>query len=185
MGTIEISQQTVKRAVGGDREAFEEIYRVLSPFVYNVALGMVAARESAEDITQEVFLKIHKNLWKFRFRSTLKTWTYRVTVNTALNFLRKYPSGRTIEMKNPELYAVEPGVYEHMEKEDGRRRLASLLEKLNPDQRACLILRELQGFSYEEIARALGVKINTVRSRLKRARQILMNEAKEVVKNEV
>ncbi len=185
MGIIDIPQQTVVRAARGDIRAFEEIYRSFSPFVYTVALRMVRGHEGAEDITQEVFLKIYKNVWKFRFRSSLKTWIYRVTFNTVLNFLRKYPSGRYIEMKDPAQYAVEPDVYEHIRKEDNRQRLDTLLEKLNPDQRACIVLRELQGFSYEEIAQTLRIKINTVRSRLKRARRILMNEAKEVVTNEV
>ena len=186
MGTIDIPQQTVARAARGDIRAFEEIYRSFSPFVYTVALRMVRAHEVAEDITQEVFLKIYRNVWKFRFRSSLKTWIYRITFNTVLNFLRKYPSGRYIEMKDPAAQsAVEPDVYEHIQKEDDRQRLDTLLEKLNPDQRACIVLRELQGFSYEEIAQTLRIKINTVRSRLKRARRILMNEAKEGVANEV
>ena len=89
MDIKEISNDLLQQASQGDIQAFEEIYKITSSFVYSMALRTIRNREDAQEITQEVFLKIFKNLKDFKFRSSFKTWVYRITVNTALNFIKK------------------------------------------------------------------------------------------------
>lgn len=177
----EIPHSTLQEAARGNEQAFEQIYAIASGFVYTVAYRIINNPEKAADATQEVFLKIYKYLKNFRFRSSFKTWLYRVTVNTTLTIARRNQkhykqligyddalSYRRAPETTPETGA-NPGDAEH---------LRQLLEKLNPDQRACIILREIEGLSYKEIAESLKTNINTVRTRLLRARQTLMRLSK-------
>lgn len=179
MDIRDISNDLLLKVSNGDVQAFEEIYKMLGSFVYNVALRIVGNREDAQEITQEVFLKIFKNLKSFKFQSSFKTWLYRVTVNTALNSLRKtrHDQSRQVEY-NENIYIGAPmqnDPTEHIMDQRGiEEKVNSLLDTLNPEHRTCIILREMQGLSYKEIARVLNININTVRSRLKRAREILL-----------
>ncbi len=173
----EISNELVMRAAKGDVGAFEEIYKATSRFVYNVVLRTTNNRDNTNEVTQDVFLKVYNSLRNFGFRSSFKTWVYRIAVNTAINYCKarsRYERGR-IEY-DPAVHDVEAPysvASEHDEAEsDGR--IARLLDLLDPDQRACIVLREIEGFDYRSIADTLGININTVRSRLKRARERLM-----------
>jgi len=178
----EIAHTTLKEAARGNEEAFEQIYALASGFVYTVAYRIINNPEKAADITQEVFLKIYKYLKNFRFRSSFKTWLYRVTVNTALTIAadcRKRNSG-VVAYDDAINYAGNPEtVTSRAANVDNKEYLNQLLEKLNPDQRACIILREIEGLSYKQIAEALKININTVRTRLLRARQTLMHLSKQ------
>lgn len=175
---LDISNQIIERAAAGDIDAFEEIYRAASGFVYNVALRMTNNREDAAEVTQDVFMKAYNNLKDFQFRSSLKTWLYRITANTAINHYKKgakHARGR-IEFEPALDYGQQdkdPAV-DLIEKEEREKQVSSLLEAVPPEQRACLVLREIEGLSYKEIAEALKININTVRTRLKRARQKLL-----------
>jgi len=179
----------IQKASKGDLKAFEEIYKAASGFVYSCAHRVVNNASDAEEITQEVFLKVHKNLEKFEFRSSLKTWIYRITVNTAINYSKKMkremPPHKEIENEQP-LADTEHRIDNIIENSDNERVLQALLGILNPDQKACLILREIEGLDYKEIAAALRININTVRSRLKRARETLVASRKSgEIKNEL
>jgi RNA polymerase sigma factor (sigma-70 family) len=171
----EISQETIMRAAGGDMEAFEAIYKASSGFVYNVALKMVRKTTEAEEITQDVFVKIYKSLKDFEFKSSFKTWAYRITVNTALNRCRQAEKDReAVEMEDMSIIpAKKDDLKERIDDEDSTRKADLMLSVLNPEQRACIVLRELEGLGYGEIANALNIPVNTVRSRLKRGRETL------------
>ncbi|MBU3912092.1 MAG: RNA polymerase sigma factor [Candidatus Omnitrophica bacterium] len=177
----DISRDLLTQASKGDMQAFEEIYRLASGFVYSVALRITANADEAKEVTQDVFIKVYKKLWRFRFQSSFKTWVYRVTTNTALNTLKKISKeiGRradydvALKVKDDRAATTQA-----VERDDNKRLLSSLLGMLNPDQRACIILREIEGLDYREISKALGVNINTVRSRLKRAREALIPHGK-------
>ncbi|MFC1599163.1 RNA polymerase sigma factor [Candidatus Omnitrophota bacterium] len=186
----DIPKDVLMQASRGDMQAFEQIYKATSGFVYSVAYRIVSSREDAEDITQEVFLRIYNNLKKFQFRSSFKTWVYRITANTAINTYRKKvkETRRSADFDVAiETIGVSGGIDEAIERTDSQSVVSWLLKKLNPDHRACIVLREIQGLSYKEIARALKININTVRSRLKRARLCLLafGKTREVVKDEV
>ena len=177
-----IPKDIVERASRGDMGAFEEIYRIISGFVYNVALRVVNNASDAEEITQDVFMKIYKNLGKFRFKSSLKTWVYRITINTAVNRYRK--TAKELRRRGDydtvlKTHPADDRIEEHFKDDDNEKLLKYLLNKLNVGQRSCIVLREIEGLSYKEISRALGINVNTVRSRLRRARAALMAYGRE------
>ncbi len=171
----ELGLDVIRRAQENDIAAFEEIYRHYAGMVYRVALRMTRRVEDAEEVTQEVFVAVHRHLKTFAGNAQLKTWIYRIAVNCSLNALKK--GKRTMEVAWDEGFDPEDpkqDVRGSVEKEDQQVKIASLLEELNTDQKMCLVLRAQEGLSYEDIAKALNININTVRSRLKRARETLM-----------
>jgi RNA polymerase sigma-70 factor (ECF subfamily) len=173
---MDIQKDILIRAAQGDAQAFEEVYKVSSSFVYNVAYRVVNNREDALEVSQEVFMLIYNKLKGFRFESSFKTWVYRITANHAINFAKKNSRAKTVPYEDT--YgegAVLSDVQANMDQEHQNQLVESLLAELNPDQRACVVLRDIQGLSYEEIAQALNININTVRSRLKRSREKLMS----------
>lgn len=168
----DISADILRKASMGDADSFESIYKDTADFVYNVALRIVRNSEDAEEVTQEVFLTVHRKLKYFRFESSVKTWIYRITVNRALNLAKKRSrENMKITEYGKEFHPVT-GTAQGVEKDD--RAIDALLGAVDPDQRACLVLRNVEGLSYKEISDALKININTVRSRLRRAREKLI-----------
>jgi RNA polymerase sigma-70 factor (ECF subfamily) len=164
----------VERHLWGDPAAFEEIYRAHAEMVYNLALRLSGDPEGALDLSQEVFLRIHRHLPKFRGRSSLKTWIYRVTVNHCRSRLRRRrPPIRPLAGEEERLAGLaDPGrgPEERALADDAGRSLAAALAELPVQYREAVVLRDLEGLEYEEIARVLGVRIGTVRSRIARGR---------------
>lgn len=185
----DIAKDTLIQAKEGSMEAFEKIYRAASDYIYNIALRITNNREDAEEATQDVFLKVRKNLIGFRFRSSFKTWIYRIAVNTAINVHRvrvKELNRRLRYSDDIEQETISVTVQETMDKTSYEWLLKSMLNTLNPDQRACVVLKDMEGLSYKEIAEVLETNINTVRSRLKRARErLLAFRQKGVIRNEM
>lgn len=176
----DLGLDVIRRAQDNDIAAFEEIYRYYAGMVYRVALRMTRRVEDAEEVTQEVFVAVHRHLKTFAGNAQLKTWIYRIAVNCSLNALKK--GKRSPEVSWDEGFDPEDtrqGVREAVEKEAREARISSLMEILSADQKMCLVLRAQEGLSYEEIAQALNININTVRSRLKRARETLLASQKE------
>jgi len=184
----DITDEIIMNAAKGDHDAFESIYRAHSKFVYNVAWRIVNTREMAEDVTQEVFITIYRKLANFQFRSSLKTWIYRTAINTAINYSKKMSriKGKTTEY-HEQIHSVSvlSAAHDASDKEHNEQLVSELLGALNEDQRACVVLRNIEDLSYQQIAEALNININTVRSRLSRAREAILNLRKEVIKNEV
>lgn len=182
-----IEPELVTKAAGGDMAAFEEIYVRTSGFVYGIALRVLGDRSEAEDVTQEVFIRVYRNLKGFGFRSSLSTWLYRITMNATLNARRRYSrdADRRVEY-NDETHgpAQGPDQSEKASRLEREKALAKLLENLSPEHRACIVLREIEDLSYEEMADVLHININTVRSRLKRAREALMAAGRKEVKSD-
>ena len=183
-----ITKNIIIEASEGSTEAFERIYNEYSGFVYNVAFRVVNNIDEAEEVTQDVFLTVFRKLKSFKFKSSLKTWVYRIAVNMAIDYARK----RTREQDHTVLYedynklskTIDP-VSEEIERAQQEKTISTLLEALSPDQRVCIVLRSIEGLSYQEISESLNININTVRSRLKRAREKLIALRKEMVKNEM
>ncbi len=176
-----IPDELIYRATGGDMDAFEAIYRLTAGFVYAVSYRVVYSREDAEEVTQDVFIKVYDNLKKFKEGTSFKAWIYRIAVNTAINYYNKKKRDIThdgdYEIAS-ELYGKGPEVEENLQAKHNEEKVEELLSRLNPDQKACMVLREIEGMSYEEIAKVLNIKINTVRTRLKRAREALVKYVK-------
>jgi len=178
---MDISKETLMKAAGGQMEAFEHVYKVASGFVYNIALRITRNTEDAQEVTQDVFIKIHRNLKNFQFQSSFKTWVYRIAVNTSINAYKRRSREilRRVDYETTVKTVAAPETEKTVDKQDNEMITQSLLEVLNPDQRVCIVLREIQGLSYEEIADTLKININTVRSRLKRARETLLAYGKK------
>ena len=184
----DIDEDFVKKASEGDVESFEKIFRSYSDYVYNVALRILQNREDAQEVTQEVFMSVYRNLKNFHFKSKLKTWIYRITINMAISRSKKQSkiNGRTVDYDDTSISGNPLSFLdERMEKEDKESIIKKLLDILTPEQRACIVLRNIEGLSYQEIAQVLDVNINAVRSRLKRAREKVLAFKKGAMANEL
>ncbi len=162
----------------GEPEAFEEVYHRFAQMVFNLAYRMSGTVEEAEDLAQEVFLRIHRHLGRFNGRSALKTWVYRVTLNHCRSKLgrKRYPTQPLAEENDGEgARLVDEGrsPEDLTLARDAGRQVSLALRELKPVFREAVVLRDLQGLSYEEIAEILKVRIGTVRSRIARGRDRL------------
>jgi len=185
---IEVPRDLIEQAASGDETAFEEIYKLTSDYVYTVAYRVTGNIEDAQEVTQDVFVSIYRNLWKFKFRSSMKTWIYRITVNKAINYYnrnKKKKKHETPDEAAMRYKGTQPDIYASMNREDGQKKISLMMKTLNPDQRACLMLRAVEGLSYEEIAETLKININTVRTRLKRGREKLLQYVNGEAGNEL
>jgi len=172
----------VDRVLGGDREAFASLVTRHQKKIFNFMYRMVGERGAAEDLTQEVFLKVYEALPRFRKAAAFSTWLYRIAHNHCLNALKG--RGREIAVsaltsetanRNPVAAIVEPSASpeERLERQELQAVVQGKLAELTPEHRAVLVLRDIQGLSYDEIAAALELEDGTVRSRLHRARMEL------------
>jgi RNA polymerase sigma-70 factor (ECF subfamily) len=161
----------VSRAQSGRLDAFEELVRRHRLATYRVALRVLGDESDAEDATQDAFVQAWRNLGGFRADAAFSTWMYRIVTNRCLNMLRArrrtepLPDDREAPASRPDRIAEARWEVEDL-------KLAIL--RLTPEQRAPLVLRELQGCTYEQIADALDISIPAVKSRLHRARLELL-----------
>jgi RNA polymerase sigma-70 factor (ECF subfamily) len=168
-----------RRHAAGDRGAFDEIYAGYAPMVYSLALRLSGQAEEAADLTQEVFLRVHRHLGSFGGRSTLKTWIYRVALNHCRERLERHrPITLPIGEETDEAGAVrlaDPGrgPEELAVAADLGRLVTRALALLPLAFREAVVLRDLEGLAYEEIAAVTGVHLGTVRSRNARGREQL------------
>ena len=173
-------RELVRRAQQEDQEAFEELVRRHQHRVFAVAGGILRRREDVEDIAQQVFVKAYFSLKRFDQRAAFSTWLYKITVNECWDLLRKKKvrplvyeadlseeQARMIEVSE-EKGSSAPDISERLE---ARQRVERLLEGLDERDRLMLILKEVEGFSIEEIAEVLELNANTVKVRLFRARR--------------
>ncbi len=161
----------------GDPAAFEEIYRTHEEMVFNLCLRLSGDRERAADLSQEVFLRVYRHLGKFQGRSSLKTWVYRVALNHCRSRLaRRRPPSRPGEDDEERLARVADsrrGPEEKALANDEARRVERALAGLPRPFREAVVLRDLEGLAYDEIAEVLGTRLGTVRSRIARGRGML------------
>ncbi|MBI2874771.1 MAG: RNA polymerase sigma factor [Firmicutes bacterium] len=163
----------VAAAQQGDLEAFGVLVKRHEKWVYNLAYRMLGHREDASDLAQEAFLKAYRALSRFRGASSFKTWLYRITSNLCLDALRRRTPQRQAGELKPTVADPSPGPHERAEERERLAKVHAAIVSLPDHQRLCLILRDLQGLSYEEIASAAAVNVGTVKSRLNRARLAL------------
>jgi RNA polymerase sigma-70 factor (ECF subfamily) len=170
--------ELVERHRYGDRAAFEQIYRRHAEMVFNLALRMTGDPEEAADVSQETFLRVHRHCGRFRGQSSLKTWIYRVAVNCCRSRFRRNQTWRT-RIVSGSLERIEQVADTRRGPEDrtlardrGETVMQALLRLPEPFREA-VVLRDLEGLTYEEIARVVGTRIGTVRSRIARGRDRL------------
>lgn len=173
-----IEQELVRMAAQGDQDAFASLVRQYENKVYHLALRMCGNEVDAWDVAQEAFLSAWRGLPSFRGEAGFSTWLYRLTSNAAVDHLRRarrQREGPSLDSGEPGLDVPDPGPspQEAAEGAELRSAVAAGLGALSEGHRQVLVLREVQGLSYEEIAGALDLDLGTVKSRLSRARGAL------------
>lgn len=183
----------VKRARNGDRDAFQILMTRYQRKVFSICFGMVRNSDDAMDLSQETFVKVYRNLQGFQGDSSFYTWVYRIARNVSIDHIRKAQRNRTVDYDDT-LGRDEDGDDDGMlpgrlgidpERVLARRELVSKIEdalgELSPAHRECIVLREVQGLSYQEMADILGISIGTVMSRLHHARKNMQKSLAEYV----
>ncbi|MGH9257446.1 MAG: sigma-70 family RNA polymerase sigma factor [Vicinamibacterales bacterium] len=172
----------VARCATGDEAACAELVAAHQRMVYGLAFNLLGDRDEALDLSQEVFLRIFRTLSRFRGQSALRTWIYRIVINQARNRQRWWRRRHRAEQVSLDDYLRNFGDLEARQDILPDRLLASketaakiwqAMDQLPFDQRTALILREIDGLRYDEIAYSLDIPVGTVKSRLTRARQTL------------
>jgi RNA polymerase sigma-70 factor (ECF subfamily) len=177
----DLDLELVERHRFGDAQAFDEIYHRFDQMAYNLAFRLSGDAEVAADLTQEIFLRVFRHIGQFRGHSSLKTWIFRIAVNHCRSSLgRKHlltqpfvdepGEGGVLGLNLPD---PSRGPEDLAVAADESRRVAAGLARVPPKFREAVVLRDLEGLSYEEIAEVLGVRIGTVRSRIARGREQL------------
>ena len=173
----------IERCLGGDEEGFEMLVKKHQNHVINTVYSLIGATRDADDIAQEVFIKVYKNLVSFNKKAKFSTWLYRITVNTAYNHLKK--EKRSV----PSDYVQAADVFrksslEELESREKQELIRKSIERLPFRFRRVIVLKEIEGLSYKDIAKTLGCRLGTVESRLFRARRMLKKILSPIVKEE-
>lgn len=175
MGVAEDEAQLIQRAKAGDGAAAAEIVERYQRRVYTLCLRLLGNRDDAEEMTQETLVKALTGLERFDGRASFSTWLHRVATNACYSRLRSEnvrSRGRVPwpEVGEPEAASRVKRGDEAVDARHRQRQVAAALDRLQPEQRTVLVLRDVQGLEYEQLAEVLGVPIGTVKSRLFRAR---------------
>lgn len=179
--TVLFENEIVRSVLRGNVNDFEKLVTAYEKNVYNIALRMVGDPDDAADMTQETFIKAYRSLSSFRGDSKFSSWLYRIASNVCLDFLRsrsRHPqvSLSTVDEDDRatfELPDMRQNPEEQLMKKLGMEAVRRGLEQLPEQQRQILVLRELGGLSYAELAQTLGLEEGTVKSRIFRARKRL------------
>lgn len=179
-------KELVRKVRNGDIEAFEKLISSYEKRILNIALGMLGNYDDACDITQEVCIKIYNSINSFKENSSFSTWVYRITSNTCLDELRKRKKtisttvigdeGEEFEIQAPD---SERSIDDIVESREAVYAIRSCILELAPENRIIIILRDIYGYSYEEISNILTINVGTVKSRLNRARNLLKEKIKK------
>ena len=171
----------VSRLQANEDAAYDELVRVYHASIFHVAFRMLGDSSDAADAVQEIFLKVFRNVQRFRGESSLKTWIYRIAFSEILNRLRWWKRrfrSFTVSLDDDHdgkgqyihLAASNPSPLQALESKERESAIQQTLTKLSGEHRSIVILRDIEGFSYSEIADILGISVGTVKSRLARAR---------------
>lgn len=184
----------VRRCQKGDALAFEQLVVKYRSKVFSMIYGMVQNEQDAWDLAQEGFVKAWRSIHRFKGQASFYTWLYRIVTNVAIDSLRRKSFKKTAEFDD-EIAAtqVEPGSktmpqpdpmpHQGLEREEIRHRIEHAINKLSPEHRAVIVMKEIEELQYNEIAEALGCSIGTVMSRLFYARKKLQILLKDVYEN--
>lgn len=177
----------VKRSRNGDLDAFEELVKRYEGKVYTVAYRFMGNHADASDLAQDAFIRAYQALPSFRGDASFATWLYRIVSNVCRDEIRKQQRHKKVSLDevmlqpggNPSLMAAEMSPEESAETNEIQYMVQKQLNSLSGDHRLILVMREIQGLSYEEIASSLDCTLGTVKSRLNRARQTLRQKMLE------
>jgi len=171
----------VRRLQANEDAAYDELVRIYNSSIYHVAYRMLGDSAEASDAVQDIFLKVFRNIRTFRGDASLKTWIFRIGISEILNRLRWWKRRSrlsTVSMDDDHngngngicIRDSAPSPYQSLETKEKDLAIQQALGRLSKDHRSIVVLRDIEGFSYTEIADVLGVSVGTVKSRLARAR---------------
>ncbi|MEE9493457.1 MAG: RNA polymerase sigma factor RpoE [Gammaproteobacteria bacterium] len=192
MGERTLDEELVRRVQGGDKSAFDILVRKYEHKLANVIGRYIRDHSEVLDVSQEAFIKAYRALPNFRGDSAFYTWLYRIAINTAKNHLvaaGRRPPRDDIEAHEAEQYDGAASLREYatpenlLLKSELENMIQLAIENLPEDLRTAIILRELEGFSYEEIAETMECPIGTVRSRIFRAREAIDARIRPLIDN--
>ncbi|MBT8400312.1 MAG: sigma-70 family RNA polymerase sigma factor [Rhodothermia bacterium] len=170
----ELSDQAIVRQVlAGDVSAFTHLVDRYQRVVYNAAFRITSNQQDAEDVTQTVFLKVYENLRLYNSKYRFYSWMYRIAINEALNQQAKRRKKTSADVETVAEPLAEDRTYEKIELE---QQVQEAIYRLDPGDRALVVLKHFQGFSYDEIGFILDLPVRKVKSRLYTARQRLKEE---------
>jgi len=177
-----LSEQIIRASQDGSLEAQRELYECYKAKVYSLAVYLTGDAEIAKDLTQEIFLKVFRDLRAFRFESSFSSWVYRLATNTCLNALRSRRTRREVDIEEVigTPAEVDAGCSPEQRQVDRsmRRAVRKAILSLKPQLRAVVVLRYIENLSYGEIAEALSCSPGTVAARLNRAHRLLERKLK-------
>jgi len=168
----------IQRAAKGDAAAFNQLLGMHERRMYAVALRMCGNPEDAQDCLQEAMLRIFRSITGFKAQSSFSTWVYRITMNTCLDELRRRKNrpNTSLDGLTDAGWAPEdtgPSPEKHAMQSDMGRQLHAMMQELPEEMRSAVVLRDIEGYSYDEIANMLGVNVGTIKSRISRGREKL------------
>ena len=171
-------EELVEKVKKGDADVYEKIIQKYQSKVFGLIYNMTKNQNDIEDLAQEVFIKIYKNLGKFKGESSLYTWIYKITVNLCLDEMKKRKNVIYLDEKievddgevNRELPSEDKSQEKLYEEKELQEKLHNCINKLPEKQKVMIVLRDIKGFSYEEISKITDVKLGTVKSQINRAR---------------
>ena len=181
---MEEDKSNVKKNTNGDPTAFEDILLAYQDKIYNLCRYMLGNAHDAEDAAQDTFLKAYQALPKFRPEASLYTWLYRIATNTCIDYKRKpvfeslFGASEEGERLIHDRVSDDPSPERLYQSKQMNQALQEGLARLSPKLRAIIVLLEIEGLSYEEIAETLEISLGTVKSRVARARE----ELKKIMK---
>jgi RNA polymerase sigma-70 factor (ECF subfamily) len=185
--------ELVLAARKGDRDAFRTLFERHHRRAYALAFGVLRHQDDALDVVQDAFIKAHKYLDKFEGNSSFYTWLYRIVMNLAIDHLRKHRRVKPVELDEtrmdedegggllPKLLGGNPG--RALQDKEIRIRIDRALDELSDNHRAVLVMRELEGLSYEEMAQAMDCSKGTIMSRLFHARRNMQKRLLDLIEN--
>lgn len=184
----DIEKLLIKRSKSGDVEAFEQLIFDYQKKAYNIALRIMGNQEDAKDMCQEAFIRIFKSIEGFKEQSSFSTWMYRIITNVCLDEIRKKKKNETLsidstfETQDGEMHFETPSEDDTPEeayvRNEKKNIILKAINELSEEYKTTIVLRDIQGFSYEEIANILCCSIGTVKSRINRGRNILKDKLK-------
>jgi RNA polymerase sigma-70 factor (ECF subfamily) len=173
------TSEMITKACAGDRAAFQECIKIYSPRVHSIAYQIVGNSIDAQDIAQEVFIRLHRSLHTYKPRSSFSTWLYRITLNLSIDFHRKRSRYQNVSLEDSlgksMIQDKNPLPETSLEQNELRGAIQKISQGLTLNQRKVFVLRDLQGFSTEEAAEILKCREVTVRVHLSKARNHIKN----------
>ncbi len=188
------TRQLVLKAKNNDTNAFEELVLMYQNKVYALCLNISGSREDAQDMAQETLIRAYRALGSFRNEADFGTWLHRIAVNVCLNHKRKNGGVQTLSIDEPysdvnsgsemqrEVPAKVGDPLQALEEKEFNSLVRLALGSLSREHRAVLVLREMEGYSYEEVSRMLKCSLGTVKSRISRAREVMRRKITDLAR---